>query len=239
MKFLAILLSAISSLLCRQSLAATLPHGSVLELHSCELYAGGCIVSSEATLGGRYMLRAWHFSGGSFQDADLAGLNLVVLQSSSENLAAPGSQPGSAIVYLPANASSGQREALLAWLKSSQTDLASIACLQTRTVPVEFSKSESGYSISAGDSVSVKTASLESCATGACGEALWYTPRAQTSVFTVAVDRSSKVHEPLLKLTWNDSGRKSVFMGKFGENTSTENLYVSSTELCGPTGRLF
>jgi hypothetical protein len=211
----------------------------MLELHSCELYAGGCIVSSEATQGGRYMLRAWHFSDGSFQGAELAGLNLVVLQASSDNLATPEANPGSAIVYLPADCSPNQRQALLAWLKSSQADLHSVPSLQTRNVPVQFSKTEGGYSVSAGEFVSVKTASLESCKTGACGEALWYTPRTQTSVFTVVVDRSSKVQEPLLKLTWNDAGRKTVFLGKFGDDSLSQQLYVSSTELCGPTGRLF
>jgi hypothetical protein len=239
MKFLALLLTGLSCFLCRQSLAATQPQGSLLELHSCQLYAGGCIVSSESTLGGRYMLRAWHFTGGSFQGTDLTGLNLVVLQSSSDNLATAEANAGSVIVYLPADLSTGQRDTLLAWLKSSQKDLGSVVTFQTRSVPLEFSKTATGYSVSAGDFVSVKTASLESCATGACGEALWYTPRAQTSMFTVAVNRSSKVHEPLLKLTWNEAGRRSVFLGKFGENTPTENLYVSSTELCGPSERLF
>jgi hypothetical protein len=108
---------------------------------------------------------------------------------------------------------------LLAWLKSSQADLNSVSSIQTRTVPIRFSKTDGDYAVSAGDSVSVKTASLESCKTGACGEALWYTPRTQTSVFTVAVDRSSNIYEPLLKLTWNDAGRKTVFLGKFGDNT--------------------
>jgi hypothetical protein len=64
------------------------PRGSLMEVHSCELYAGGCVVSSEATLGGRYMLRAWNFSGGSFAGSDLAGLQVALLESSSDNLAA-------------------------------------------------------------------------------------------------------------------------------------------------------
>jgi hypothetical protein len=239
MKSLAFFLTALSCLLCRQTLAASQPRGSMLELHSCELYAGGCIVSSEATQGGRYMLRAWHFSDGSFSGADLAGLNLVVLQASSDNLATPEADPGSVTVYLPADCSASQRQALLAWLKSSQSDLRTVPSLQTRNVPVRFSKTDGGYSVAAGEFVSVKTASLESCKTGACGEALWYTPRTQTSIFTVAVDRSSIIHEPLLKLTWNDAGRKTVFLGKFGDNTLSPQLYVSASELCGPTGRLF
>src|SRR5438552_12132242 len=112
MKLLAFAFAALTCFVCRQTLAETQPSGSVLELHSCELYAGGCIVSSEATQGGRYMLRAWHFSDGSFQEADLAGLNLVVLQASSDNLATPEANPGSVIVYLPADCSASQRQAL-------------------------------------------------------------------------------------------------------------------------------
>jgi len=185
------------------------------------------------------MLRAWHFTAGSFQGTELAGLNLVVLQSSSQNLAMPETDPGSVVVYLPAGTTAGQRQALLAWLKSSQKDLGPLADFETRTVPIDFRNTANGYAVSAGNFVSVTTAPMESCATGACGEALWYTPRAQTSVFTVAVDQSSKVHEPFLKLTWNEAGRRTVFLGKFGGNASSENLYVSSTELCGPAARLF
>jgi hypothetical protein len=183
------------------------------------------------------MVRAWHFTSGTFEGTALAGLNLVVLQSSSQNLAAPETDPGSVVVYLPATANTRQRQALISWLKSSQKDLA--ADFQTRTVPIDFCKTSNGYSVSAGNFVSVTTAPMETCATGACGESLWYTPRAQTSVFTVAVDQSSKVHEPFLKLTWNEAGRRAVFLGKFGGNGSSENLYVSSTELCGPAARLF
>lgn len=239
MKFFALLLAGLSCSLGSQGLAATQPRGSVLELHSCELYAGGCIVSSEATLGGRYMLRAWNFSDGSFNGTPLAGLNLALLQCSGDNLAAPEAQAGSVIVYLPRAATMAQRRALLAWLKVSQPDIAAATQLQTRTVPIEFSKTDTGYALSAGDFVTVQTAPVESCRTGACGEALWYTPRAHTSVFTVAVDRSSMVNEPLLQLKWNDAGRRTIFLGKFGQDTPAQNLYVSSSELCGPAARLF
>ena len=65
-----------SGLALSTGLAADPPRGSLLELHSCELFAGGCVVSSQATLEGRYMLRAWDFTGGSFAGADLTGLQL-------------------------------------------------------------------------------------------------------------------------------------------------------------------
>src|SRR6266850_6017920 len=95
------------------SLASDQPRGSLLELHSCELYAGGCTVSSEAPGEGRYLLRAWNFSGGSFAGTELAGLQAAVLQSSSQNLAAPEIAASEGVVYLPSSTTKTQREALV------------------------------------------------------------------------------------------------------------------------------
>ena len=237
MKFAALL--GVACLIGRVVIAQDQPRGSLLELHSCELYAGGCIVSSESTLGGRYMLRAWSFTGGAFQGTELAGLSVAALQASSDNLAEPKAGPGHVVVYLPAKARPDQRAALLSWLKSSQADLGGATEFQARVVPIEFARDPAGYRLQMGDFVSVQTASIESCATGACGEALWYAPRSRTSVFTVAMDRSSVIREPLLKLTWDDSGRRTLFLGKFGLDTPTPSLYVSSDQLCGSSNGLF
>jgi hypothetical protein len=226
------LLSGLVALTTAPVLAEDQPRGQFLELHSCELYAGGCIVSSEATLGGRYMLRAWDFSGGAYRGTDLAGLQLAVLQFSSQNLASPEAEPGQAVVYLPEAATASQRAALLGWLKSNQAEL-DAKHLQTRVVPLRFTKNPSGYSFAAGSIISVETAPLEACQTGGCGEALWYTPRTASTLFTVAVDRASQVNEPLLKLKWTDAGKRNVFLARFGGEAPGNGLYVSTAELCG------
>ena len=238
MKTVALLLIGSASVLSPAALAVDPPRGNLLELHSCELYAGGCIVSSESTLGGRYMVRAWDFSGGTFAGTDFAGLQVAVLQSSPENLAVAKADPGQAVVYLPETVTTSQREALLAWLKSESSGLGT-QNLQCRVVPLHFGKDQLGYTFSAGHFLSIKTASIESCATGACGEALWNTPRTPTTVFTVAVDRASRVTEPLLQLRWDDAGKRSVFLGKIGEDPAAKSLYVSTAELYGPAGKLF
>ena len=94
--------------------AGDMPRGTLLELHSCELYAGGCVVSSQATLEGRYMLRAWSFNGGRYAGENLGNLGVAVLQSSSENLAAENTAAQHTVVYLPQDATSSQRSGLLA-----------------------------------------------------------------------------------------------------------------------------
>jgi hypothetical protein len=238
MKKVALLLSAFGLLLSLSARAANQPRGSLLELHSCQLYAGGCVVSSEATQGGRYMLRVWNFTDGAFNGVDLAGVQFAVLQTSAENLADLDTSPGQAVLYLPQKATADQREALTSWLKSLHPDLGK-ASFQTRIVPIQLAQLSDGYKFSAGNFVSVRTAPVESCPTGACGEALWYTPRSPNTLFTVVVNRSSKVSEPLLNLKWEDAGKKSIFLARFGDNSPTANLYVNSADLCGPAGKIF
>ncbi len=227
-----------SALALGSAFAGEEPRGNVLELHSCELYAGGCIVSSEATQGGRYMVKAWSLTGGSFGGSAVSGLQVAVLESGSENLAQPHAQPVDAVVYLPQAATEAQRWALLSWVVSTEAGL-SKARVQSRVVPLDFGRTTDGYRFAAGDFIRVASAPLEPCQTGACGEALWYTPRTHSTVFTVAVDRASQVTEPLLKLKWSEAGKRSVFLARMGDGESARNLYVTAADLCGPGERLF
>ncbi len=207
--------------------AGDLPGGRLLELHSCEVYAGGCKVSSEATLGGRYMLRVWDFSRGAYAGSPLRGLQAAVLEIADGNLAQEGVDSSGAVVYLPAAATASQRESLLAWLKATQPELSRSTC-RSRIVPLHYSQNDLNAAFSAGRFVKVETAAREACPTGGCGEQLWYKPRTLTSVFTVAVDQTSEVDEPLLQLKWSDSGRPTVFLGWFGEGTRPQNAFIDS-----------
>src|SRR5262245_46132163 len=157
MKKFIFLLIGLGGFALNESFAAEEPRGTLLELHSCELYAGGCVVSSESTLGGRYMLRAWNLTGGKFEGTDLAGLQVAVLQASAENLAADKATTDQAIVYLPSSASPAQIQALTAWVKSVLPGLPAEK-LQSRIAPLQFTRQGANYSFSAGDFVSVTTA---------------------------------------------------------------------------------
>jgi hypothetical protein len=232
MKKLTWLLTGLGLLALKNCFAADDPRGTLLELHSCELYAGGCVVSSESTLGGRYLLRAWDFAGGTSERVDLAGLQVAVLQAGTENLATDKTKTDQAVVYLPSSASPAQTRALMAWVKSALPGVPSEK-LQTRTVQLKFMRNGANYEFSAGDFVSLKTAPLGSCVFGSCGEELWYTPRSATTAFTVAIDTSSRVSEPSLKLKWTDGGKRSVFLGRFGESQLGKSVYVTAADFCG------
>ena len=63
------------------------PFGEFVELHSCDLYTGGCTASSESTLLGRQLFRVWSISQGTWDNQDLAGLKVALLELGSVNLA--------------------------------------------------------------------------------------------------------------------------------------------------------
>ena len=226
------LLAGLTGFVFTTAMAADTPRGDLLELHSCEVYAGGCVVSSEAMQSGRYMLRAWSFTGGHFAGSEFAGLQLAVLQLSDDNLAAPGTDSGQAVIYLPDSATAGQRAALVAWLKSSQPDFHP-AQISTRVLPLRFEARDGNSVFTAGASICVRTSPFQRCETFTCGESLWYQPRSAASEFTVAVDQSSRVAEPLLQLKWEDSAKRNVFQAKFGESVSSHPLFVGIDPVCG------
>src|SRR5690348_5046026 len=170
MKTVTLLFAGLFALFTCNLFASDAPRGNLLELHSCELFAGGCVVSSQATLDGRYMLQAWDFTGGSFAGVDRAGLQMALLQSATQNLAAETASPDQAVVYLPEKASSSQRKALLAWLKTSQPKFNTFH-FKSKVASLRFAKDGAACSFRAGDGIRVNTASLESCEKGGCGEA--------------------------------------------------------------------
>jgi hypothetical protein len=214
------------------------PQGRLIELHSCEVYAGACMVSSELTLGGRNTLQVWDIAGGSWQGVILKGLQMAVLESAGENLSVPTARAEQAVVYLPESANAEQRDALLAWLKSRDSQLAA-AKIQTRVVPISLASSAEGIRFRAGEFASLRAAALGDCRNRVCGESLWYEPSTPTSLFTVALNEDSRVNEPLLKLVWSDFGKRSVFVARFGVTETANNKYVQPSDWCGPAGLLF
>ncbi|MCL5099469.1 MAG: DUF1326 domain-containing protein [Candidatus Omnitrophica bacterium] len=238
MKKKAVILLGLGWLAVNNVAAGDMPSGRLIELHSCEVYAGGCIVSSQATLEGRYMLRIWDISQGVYAGVDLGGLQAIALQVSQANLAQPRAGSAKAVVYLPAAATDAQRKALLEWLKSIDPEFEQIR-LHTRVVPIHLERSSSGDAVSAGKYVHLEVRPLERCDTGSCGEQLWYQPRTPTLAFTVGLNQRSEVREPWLELKWDDRGQRSVFVARFGQDAPSNNVYLSATDCDGPALSLY
>jgi hypothetical protein len=212
-------------------------HGDLLELHSCQLYIGGCIASSESPQDGRYLLRVWNFTGGSQARTTLRGLQVALLETSDENLAFRETNPNAAMAYLPQSATPAQTMALIDWLKSANPELAHLKLL-TRTIPMQFVSARGVTSFSAGDSLQMEVHPFQSCGLVSCGESLWYTPRTATISYTVGVTSKSIVNEPALALRWIDHGKNNVFEGRFGEGTTAPSLFQPPALVCAVANHL-
>src|SRR5277367_1294809 len=199
-------------------------HGDLLELHSCQLYIGGCIASSESPQDGRYLLRVWNFAGGSHAGIALRGLQVALLETSDENLAFPETNPNAAMAYLPQSATLAQTTALLDWLKSTNPELAHLKLL-TRTVSMQLTSKRGAVSFVAGNSLQMEVRPFQSCGLVSCGESLWYTPRSSTISYTVGITSKSVVNEPTLALRWIDHGKNNVFEGRFGQGTTASSIF--------------
>ena len=198
------------------SYATQMPRGELLELHSCQVYIGGCIASSEATQDGRYQLRVWKISDGSFRGVSLGGVEVAILEAGKDNLADQHAFPSSAVAYLADSATPAQNAAVVEWLKQTDPELSKVS-IQKRVVPMNLSRSmDNTVTFTAGESIRFRVQPLESCGLTSCGESLWYTPRSRLASYTVGVTTESTVYEPLLQLTWIDHGKNNVFEGRFG-----------------------
>ena len=96
----------------------TEPSGEFVELHSCDLYTGGCTASSESTLLGRQLLRVWAIRQGTWNHQDLADLKVAVLEVGSGNLAEKEGLAEKAEIYVPKGLDTARKEALLSWVTS-------------------------------------------------------------------------------------------------------------------------
>jgi hypothetical protein len=229
MAFIAAL--ALTTLVDSSLLAAEAPRGDLLEIHSCQLYIGGCIASSEATLEGKTALRVWHFTSGSHQGIDFGKLQVALLEISDQNLATSDAKPTEAVIYLPASATRGENVALIDWVKGTNPQLAN-AKLHTRVVAMRFANNRGDVAFSGGEFVALAAKPFVPCGLTSCGEALWYTPRSAMTAYTVEVAEKVSVNEPLLALRWIDHGKNNVFSGRFGEGRTTVATFNPPTMMC-------
>ena len=196
------------------SLLNNVPRGHFAELHSCEVYAGPCVVNSEVNMGDTYELRVWQFDDGKLHGVALQGLTIALLEKSGENLADQG-DAADAVAYLPPGLSSAQQSALLAWAQDNTN--AKLVASRIKVAPLQVAFTGQQVSFSAGDELNFAGDVPPPCPAGTCGEMLWYQPRVPATWFAVDQLSQSHIFEPLLALRWMDHGRKTLFVGRFGD----------------------
>ena len=201
------------------------PVGEFVELHSCDLFTGGCTASSESTLLGRQLFRLWSISEGTWNNQNLAGLKIAVLELGSVNLAEKGALADRAEIFVPKGLALAQKEALLSCVSCQAIMPVSTQFLEAQ---ITYQRSGCAANVTIGDSISLSTVAIAKCNSGACGQALWYEPQAKNSSFEVVASRNSEILNPAIKFLWRDHDRPNVFLASFGPNASPIQLAEST-----------
>jgi hypothetical protein len=208
-------------LLAAKACFAAEPSGELVELHSCDLFTGGCTASSEATLLGRQRFCLWSVRQGLWSGQDLAGAKVALLEVGSQNLAEKGTVADRAEIFVPREMAPAQKKALLAWLEAERPLPASTSVIET---DICYRRTGNEAELSVGDTVAVSTVPLGKCRTGSCGQALWYEPISRQSSFSVVSSRNSIIRDGRLHLTWTDHDRPNVFLATFGPGAGSTPL---------------
>ena len=116
--------------------------GDYVEARTAEVFAGGCIMSSQAETMGREAVLAWHVRSGDYDGEQLAGLSVVAAVAGDRNLGireiggeAPSAVRG--IVFVDQNATPAQQRALVRLAQTLSRGLIT-DLVDVKAVPVAY-----------------------------------------------------------------------------------------------------
>jgi hypothetical protein len=172
-----------ASLVCVSSLALASERdhvvGEYVEARTAEVFAGGCIMNSEAETAGRQAVIAWRITRGSFGGVALDGLAVVAAVAGDRNLGMRemgGEEPHEvrAIITVDALASSAQRDALVRLAREMSGGLIT-SVVRVDVAPVRFATTATQVDVAAADVVRL-TVNKEMTHDPSCGAMQWFKP---------------------------------------------------------------
>ena len=191
--------------------------GQYVEARTAEVFAGGCIMSSEAETIGRQAVMAWRIDAGVHHGQVLDGLRVVAAVSGDRNLGIReigGESPSfvRAVVYVDERATDAQRTALadlaLALSRGLITEV-----VQVTPVAIRFDDTADSIAVVAGQSQLTVRKSVEHGP--ACGAMKWFTPFSVVDTPALGTALAHEFTGRGLDARWSAPNRKSAYFGAF------------------------
>lgn len=215
----AILLAAAMALLAAPAVAG--PNGSVVgdyvEARMAEVFAGGCIMGSEAETTGRQALLAWRIAEGTFAGVRLDGLAVVAAVAGDRNLGIReigGEAPDTvrAAVLVDERATPAQREALVALVRELSKGLID-EVVEVKAAPISFTRDDQEFRVSAGEATLAVATELTH--DPSCGAMQWFHPLATVTQASVGLTKAQVYTGRSLGTRWSQVEKRSAFFGTF------------------------
>jgi hypothetical protein len=194
--------------------------GDYAEFRNADVYTGPCFANSEVNLTGNDAVLAWHVRDGAWSGVPLSDMSVVAVVRASGTLGDPYDSPlpAKAVVMVDARANDAQRAALVQFAQAQAPELlADVVSVQAQ--PISFAIAQHGFTtVQAGNLVRLSTRMLKMTDEICHNEAVYYPPLAEHLAHSMpVVAETSSYSGNSLGVTWNDSGRRSSFVGTFAE----------------------
>ena len=192
--------------------------GEYVEARTAEVFAGGCIMNSEAETMGRQALMAWRITSGSFDGATLDGLTVAAAVAGDRNLGMRemgGEEPTAvkAIITVDPRASARQREALVKLARELSGGLITHV-IRVDVAPVRFAISQHYVEFSVPDRMTL-TVNKEMKHDPSCGAMQWFKPFTKLTNAAMGVAESHEFSGQGLGTQWSAPNKRSAFFGTF------------------------
>ena len=191
--------------------------GEYVEARTAEVFAGGCIMNSEAETMGRQAVMAWKVDRGSYQGVSLDGLAVVAAVNGDRNLGMRemgGEAPETvqAALVVDARATDSQRDALVAMAKELSRnvvrDVVSVTPAQ-----ITYWADKDRIAIAAPE-VQL-TVNKHLTHDPSCGAMQWFRPLTTIQQGSMGVAEAHAFSGTSLGTKWSDPNKRSAFFAKF------------------------
>jgi hypothetical protein len=192
--------------------------GEYVEARTAEVFAGGCIMNSEAETMGRQAVLAWRITSGAFNGVPLDGLTVIAAVAGDRNLGMRemgGEAPTAvkAIITVDPRATAAQRTALVAVVRELTGGLIT-QVVRVDTAPMRFATSANYVEVSAADTL-LLTIKKEMTHDPSCGAMQWFKPFTQMAHSSMGVAEAHSFSGAGLGTKWSAPDKRSAFWGTF------------------------
>jgi hypothetical protein len=193
--------------------------GEYVEARTAEVFAGGCIMNSEAETLGRQAVMAWRITSGAFNGVTLEGLTVAAAVAGDRNLGMRemgGEQPTAvkAIIIVDPRATTAQRDALVRLVRELSNGLITHV-VRVDVAPVKFATSQKYVEVSVPDNNILLMVNKEMKHDPSCGAMQWFKPFTKLADAALGVAEEHSFEGQGLNTKWSAPNKRSAFFGTF------------------------
>ena len=193
--------------------------GEYVEARTAEIFAGGCIMNSEAETAGRQAVLAWRVTSGQLNGVALDGLSVAAAVAGDRNLGmrelggdAP--QVVRAVITVDVRATEAQRQALVQLARDLSGGLIT-EIIRVDAAPIAFDSTEQSVAVEVPDTLRLsinKTIVHDP----SCGAMQWFTPFSRQLVAPAMGTADAHAFTGTgLNSRWSAPHKKSAFFATF------------------------